>query len=143
MSVEIEAELRVASDRLLRTLEQIQALENEKRTLQPGSDRFQRLAHEIERLAADAFAQTHAQQQLGEQAAAVEERTGTEQPPINESTKLRPLQQILNEWRDAERRLQLAAPDSAEHARAAADVGRLRSEYHVAYTSGPHDSKPA
>ena len=52
------------------------------------------------------------------------------------STQLRPLQVILNEWRDAERRLMLAAPDSAEHAAAAGDVGRLREEYHDAYTSG-------
>jgi hypothetical protein len=54
---------------------------------------------------------------------------------------MRPLQTILTEWRDAERRLQLAAPDSAEHSAAAGDVGRLREEYHAAYKAGGQNDK--
>jgi hypothetical protein len=42
---------------------------------------------------------------------------------------------ILPEWREAERRLGSSAMDSAEHAKAAADVRRLRDEYHRAYKS--------
>lgn len=138
--MKIETELRVASDRLLQTLDQIQDLEKEKRTLQPESERFQKLAHEIERLAAEAFAQTHHQQQLGEMAQAANER-GADVPPIDESVEIRPLQIILNEWRDAERRLQLAEPDTAEHSAAAGDVGRLRQEYHAAYQAGGRQAK--
>jgi hypothetical protein len=137
--VNIESELRVTSDRLLQTLDQLEALENEKRSLKPDSPRFAKLAHEVERLAAEAFAQTHAQQALGERARAAEAQ-GVELPPIAESTLMRPLQVILAEWRDAERRLQLAEPDSAEHSAAAGDVGRLREEYHGAYKAGGHQT---
>jgi len=55
-TLEVESELRVASDRILKSLEQLDSLENEKRTLKPDSARFQTLAKEIERLAADIFA---------------------------------------------------------------------------------------
>jgi hypothetical protein len=132
----LEIDLRVASDRMLRTLEQLQALENEKRTLQPGTERFQRLADEVERLAAEVFSQTHSQRQLGERAKVVTERHGAEITPIEEQESNRDLQLILHDWRDAERRLSLGDPDSAEHATAAADVGRLREEYHRAYLAG-------
>ena len=137
--MELESELRVASDRMLRTLETLETLENEKRTLTPGSARFQRLADEAERLAAEVFAQTHSQRQLGERAEAANERTGTDLAPIGKGSSVRELQVILSAWRDAERRLQLASPKSAEHAAAAADVGRLREEYHAAYTAGVSD----
>lgn len=140
--MELEANLRNASDRMLRTLDQLAALENEKRTLKPDSERFQRLAREVERLAADVFAQTHAQRDIGERAKVVMDRIGAEVPPIEGATATRDLQLILNEWRDAERRLAAASPDSAEHAAAAAEVGHLRSEYHRAYTSGGRPAKP-
>jgi len=131
--MELEGELRLASDRVLRTLEQLEALEIEKREQTPGSPRFKKLASEIERLAAVVFAQTHAQQTLGEQAEAHAKRTGDVLPPIEEARTSRDLQVILTDWRDAERRLDLADPDSAEHATAAADIARLRDEYHDAY----------
>lgn len=134
--VEIESDLRVASDRILQTLEQLDALESEKRTLKPGSDRFQVLSKEVERLAAEIFAQTHAQQSLGERAKVAAARTGTELPSIEESTAVRELPVILAEWRDAERRLQLAASDTAEHAVATSDISRLRDEYQRAYSAG-------
>lgn len=133
--MELEADLRVASDRLLQTLDQLSVLENEKRTLKPGSARFQTLAKEVERLASEVFAQTHKQEQLGQQAKAVEREKGVELPPINEATRKRELSVILGEWRDAERRLSMAGPDSAEFATATADVARLRAEYHAAYSA--------
>lgn len=140
--MELEADLRNASDRMLRTLDQLFALESEKRTLSPSSERFQRLASEIERLAADVFAQTHSQRDIGERAKDVVERTGAELPPIDQSSAVRDLQVILTEWREAERRLGASSPDSAEHAAAAADVGRLRDEYHRAYTAGGGRRQP-
>ena len=141
--MELEGELRLASDRRLRTLEQLQALETEKRELTPGNPRFKKLATEIERLAAVVFAQTHAQESLAQQADAHARRTGTALPPIKEARSARELQVILADWRDAERRLALADPDSAEHATAAADVGRLRAEYHEAYTATTSRRSPA
>jgi hypothetical protein len=137
--VELEADLRVASDRLLATLDQLESLENEKRTLKPGSARFQTLAKEIERLASQVFAQTHAQEQLGVHARIVERRSGIELPPIEESTQARELPVVLAEWRDAERRLSLAVPDTAEYASAKADIARLRTEYHAAYSATAKD----
>ncbi len=133
--MELEIDLRLTSDRMLRTLEQLEALENEKRTLSPGSARFQKLATEVERLAATIYAQTHAQEQLGEKAEEVIRRTGVQLPSIEESEHMRDVQLVLADWRDAERRLVSAAPDSAEHSQAAADVGRLREEYHRAYVA--------
>lgn len=133
--LEIESDLRVASDRILRSLEQLDVLESEKRTLKPDSPRFQTLAKEIERLAADIFAQSHAQQNLGERAREQTARTGIELPPIVESQVHRDLSAILAEWRDAERRLQTASVDSAERALAVADVDRLREEYQAAYSA--------
>ena len=136
----IESDLRVASDKILKTLEQLDALETEKRTLKPDSPRFQTLAKEIERLAAEIFAQSHAQQRLGEQAQDAAARTGQDLPSIAETHRAREMSVILAEWRDAERRLSTAAPDSAEHAMAIADVTRLREEYQEAYTAGQHES---
>lgn len=138
--MELETELRSTSDRMLRTLEQLETLENEKRTLTPGSPRFRKLASEIERLAAHVFAQTHVQQQLGEQAHDVTEQGGDKLPSIDETVKMRDVQLILTDWREAERRLAAAEPDSAEHAQAAADIGRLRDEYHRAYSASTRRS---
>lgn len=140
--MELEADLRNASDRMLQTLDQLVALENEKRILQPGTPRFQRLASEIERLAAAVFAQTHAQRDLGERAETITERTGTPIAPIAETEAARDLRVILAEWRDAERRLASATPDSAEHAAAAADTARLRQEYNRAYAAGTGQAPP-
>jgi len=139
--LEVESELRVASDRILKSLEQLDSLENEKRTLKPDSARFQTLAKEIERLAADIFAQSHAQQRLGERAKVEAATTGETPASINETEKMRDISVILAEWRDAERRLTSAAADSAEHALAVADVARLRDEYQAAYSAGEHESK--
>ena len=139
--MEVESELRVASDRILKSLEQLDALENEKRTLKPDTPRFQTLAREIERLAADIFAQSHAQQRLGVKAKEDAARTGETPASIAETERTRDISVILRDWRDAERRLQSAAADSAEHALAAADVLRLREEYQAAYSSEEHESR--
>jgi hypothetical protein len=51
-------------------------------------------------------------------------------PEGSQAELWRELQRILAEWRAAERCLATSQPGSAEHARAAADVSRLRREYH-------------
>ncbi len=130
--MDLQHNLRNVSDEMLRTLEQLQNLENEKRSEQPGTPRFARLASEIEKLAALVFSQTSTQQSLAEKSHAAAER-GVELAPIDEIPALRDVSVILSEWRDAERRLAATAIDSAEHAKAAGDVRRLRDEYHRAY----------
>ena len=131
--MELESDLRNTSDTLLQTLDRLGDLEKEKRALDPTSQRFQRLAEEIERLAAIVFSQTHAQNQLGERASEQFMRTGEPVAPIAETTVARELPVILADWREAERRLAASDPETAEHAEAEADALRLRDEYHRSY----------
>ena len=120
------------SDDMLSTLDQLQTLETEKRSEQPGTARFVKLAKEIEKLAAVVFAQTATEQSLAEQTHMAAQQ-GAEMTPIEDVTAAREVSAILSDWRDAERRLASTVTDSAEHAKAIADVRRLRDEYHRAY----------
>ena len=140
---EIEQELRSASDNMLSSLERLERLEAEKRTTEPDSARFRSLAAEIERLGAAVFAHAQAQRELGDESQALAKRTGANLPTIDETVLNRDLSVILTEWRAAERRMVDLQPDGAEYAAAKADVDRLRSEYHDAYsaTYGPGESR--
>ena len=128
----LEHELRSVSDELLTTLEQLVRLEGEKRAEQPGTPRFVNLASEIERLAALVFAQTNTQSTLAEMSK-VAVKGGADLVPIDELEPVRDVSVILAEWRESERVLASSAMETAEHAKAAADVRRLRDEYHRAY----------
>jgi hypothetical protein len=141
--MDLEQGLRTVSDEMLRTLDQLQLLEHEKRAESPGSVRFVRLAKEIEKLAAMIFAQTSTQQTLAEQSLAAS-RAGADITPIKEVVTTRDVSEILADWRAAERELASTSIDSAEHAKAAGDVRRLREEYHQAYKaqSGGDVKKP-
>lgn len=136
--MELEQDLRNVSDDMLRTVEQLQRLEHAKRAEEPGTARFTKLAKEIEKLAGVVFAQTSVQQSLAEQSA-VATAQGAELAPIDEITSARDVASILSDWRDAERRLAATALESADHAKAAADVRRLRDEYHRAYSAQARD----
>ena len=140
--MDLEQDLRSVSDDMLRTLEQLQRLEHEKRSEAPGSTRFVRLAREIEKLAALVFAQTNTQESLAERTAVVAEQ-GVELSPIKEVTPIRDVSVILSEWREAERRLAASAVDSPEHTMAATDVRRLRDEYHRASSSQSNGERSA
>jgi hypothetical protein len=138
--MDLEQDLRNVSDDMLSTLEQLQNLEHEKRSEEPGTPRFTRLATEIEKLAGIVFAQTSKQQSLADQTA-VATQDGVDVAPINEVTAARDVSAILSEWRDAERRLAATAIESAEHTKAAADVRRLRDEYHRVYKAQASDGR--
>lgn len=137
----LEQGLRATSDEMLRTLDQLQVLEREKRTEPPGSARFVRLATEIEKLAAMVFAQTGTQQTLAAQTLAAT-NAGAEIAPIDEVVTMRDVSDILSDWRAAERELAAASVDSAGHAKAAAEVRRLRDEYHQAYKAQSSGERP-
>jgi len=143
VTAEIEHELRSTSDTLLATLEQLEQLETEKRTLPPDSERFQKLAREIERLAAVVFAESHDQQQLGKRSQELSQRQGVALGAIDDMTPTRDVSVILGEWRAAERAFSTAEQDTSERAQAAADIKRLREEYQRAYSaqSGPKSTK--
>jgi len=130
--MDLEQDLRTVSDEMLRALEQLQRLETAKRSAAPGTPRFLKLAREVEKLAAMVFAQTSVQQSLAEQTHSAT-RAGADIAPIEEIAVARDLSVILAEWRDAERRLAATDMETAEHAKAAGDVRRLRDEYHRAY----------
>jgi hypothetical protein len=133
--MEVEQDLRAASDRVMRTLERLQELETEKRGVDPGTPRFRRIAREVERLAASVFSNAHVQQELSEETVSLREEAGVALPPIDEVEPNRDIQVILAEWRDAERRMIEATAGSAERAQAEADAGRLRAEYRRTYQS--------
>jgi hypothetical protein len=131
--VEHTHELRETSDTLLRDLDVLAAIEDEKRSLRPGDPRMVELAGRVEEVAQRVLAGTVRQHQLT-QAVNAEVEAGVADvatAPIDASTRSIPV--ILAEWREAERRAGEAEPDSADAVEARALVGALREEYRRAY----------
>jgi hypothetical protein len=124
------AELRETSDAVLRNLEALGALEDQKRTIQPGDPRLVELAAEVEKLAAKLLAGSVRQHDLAG-ALHADPVAAAATPPINEQT--RPIAEILQAWREAERALVKAAPGSAEEASARAAIDQCREDYRQAY----------
>ncbi len=121
--------LRETSDTLLRELDVLRTLEEEKRSVAIGSPRFRDLAEEIESLSAKVLELSRRQLDLGE---AVEGRPSVEgATTVNEAP--RELWRILAEWREAERRAITAPPGSAESEAATVEAERLRTEYRTSY----------
>ena len=125
--------LRETSDALLRDLDVLSTIEEEKRTLEPGDPRLVQLAARIEEIAQRVLVGSVRQRQLTEVVIAQVESASPEAPkaPIEEIR--RPIQAILAEWRDAERRVAAATPGSVEATESEALVGRLRDEYRRAH----------
>ena len=121
--------LRETSDALLRDLDVLITIEEEKRTLEPGDPRLVDLAGRIEEIAQRVLAGTARQHELTKVANAQVDAgsAGAPAAPIDDTP--RPLAAILAEWRDAERRSAVAQPGSAEAAEADAMVDSLRGEY--------------
>lgn len=139
--MELEQELRSASDELLQRLDRLRELELEKRRLQPGTPRFVAVADEVEKLAASLLTKSAEQEHLGEEAVRARHATGVLTRPIEKVAPPREVGAILSEWREAERRLAAAHPGTAEHREAQADVQRLRTEYREAYNAVSNDSE--
>jgi len=125
--------LRATSDALLNDLDALQALEQEKRTIQPGDPQLVRIAARIEQLANRVLGSSTEQFRLTERIQQLVETGSPDAPeaPI-EDTK-REMRAILADWRDAERRAVLAKPGSPDGLAAAADIERLRMEYREAF----------
>ncbi len=122
--------LRVASDSLLSDLELLQTLEEEKRTYPPESPRFGELARQIEELATRVLAVSSEQRATGEELAETHVRGAA--IPLADAPS-RPINVILAEWRDAERRLEEMEPESLQAAVVRAEIARLRAEYQRAH----------
>lgn len=125
--------LRATSDELRRDLEALSTLEDEKRSLVPGDPRLVDLASRIEQIAGRLLQSSGLQRELSEQAHDLVRQGSPAAPDAPIEATPRPIPAILADWRDAERRVEAAAPGSAEQREAQAHVASLREEYRAAH----------
>lgn len=123
------ADLRATSDALLRDLEVLAAIEDEKRTLAPGDPRLVELAQRVEEVARRVLSSTVRQRKLTEVGSAQVETAEPGTPVSSIDQTPRAVADILAEWRAAERRAAAAEPGSAEEAEAGALADHHREEY--------------
>lgn len=134
------AALREASDALLRDLEALSVLEDEKRQIAPGDPRLVDLAGQIEQIATRVLVASGRQRVLTERIHGAAEAGSPSAPDASIDDTPRPIAAILSDWRDAERRLEAAEPGTAEAREAEILVERLRDEYRTAHEAA---SRPA
>jgi hypothetical protein len=123
----VPTELRATSDGLLRDLEALGVLEEEKRTLPLDDPRLVEIAEQVEAIAARLLAGTERETALA-RAAADEPASGTSIEDVR-----RPIATILADWREVERRGADAPDGSAEAAEIGVLTSRLRREYREAF----------
>ncbi len=126
---ESDGEYRAASDLMLGTLRRLREIEEAKRRVGVGTPEFVRFAAECEALSRRVFTWSRFQQMLAEGSPTARVRGNVSGRPI-EDLVARPLDRILAAWREAEVRFRDAMPGSPEAQQAAADIERLRAEYH-------------
>lgn len=125
-------DLRTTSDALMRDLEVLGEIEEQKRTLEPGDPRLVELAQRVEDIARRVLSSTVRQRRLTEVANEQVEAGHPASPERSIDDTTRPIADILAEWRAAERRAQPAVPGSAEAAEADALADLYREEYRQA-----------
>ncbi len=125
--------LRETSDTLLRDLDVLVTLEEEKRSLEPGDDRLVELAGRIEEIAQRILSGSVRQHQLTQTVNAQVEAGSAGAPDASIDQTPRPIQAVLADWREAVRRAASAESGSAEAAEADALVSSLREEYRRAH----------
>ena len=121
--------LRATSDALLRDLEALGALEDEKRSVPTTDPRLTDLARRIHEIAGRVLQRTADQQALTERVAA---STAAPAAPAIEDVVRSPAA-ILAEWRAAEQRASVIDPTTPEAAELRILADRLREEYRVAF----------
>ena len=126
-------ELRDTSDALLRDLEVLIALEEEKRTIEPGDERLPALATRIDEIAARLVHQAGRERELAESLTTAVAVGDTSAATTIDDTPSRGIAAILEDWRQAERVATAAEPGSPEAVEADARVDALRNEYRRAY----------
>jgi hypothetical protein len=123
------ADLRATSDALIADLEVLATIEDEKRTLEPGDPRLVELAERIEEVAQRVLSGSVRQRQLTEVGHEQVQAGAPDAPDTPIADTPRPIADILAAWREAERRLGAAAPESAEAVEARALADHCREEY--------------
>jgi hypothetical protein len=124
--------LRETSDELIRDLEALSTLEDEKRQIPPDDSRVIDLATRIESIATRVLIASGRQRELTEQAQeALEAGSAASIKAIDDTP--RPISAILSDWRDAERRLETTTKGSAEEREVEVLIDQLREEYRRAH----------
>jgi hypothetical protein len=130
------AALRVTSDALLRDLEALMLLEEEKRELPADDPRLVELAERVQEIASRVLDRSNEQRQLTE---AVVADPGAVAPIVR---TVRTPASILAEWRELERRALGAPEGSAERTEIEVLASRLRDEYREAYAAATKRKDP-
>jgi hypothetical protein len=125
--------LRRTSDTLLRDLEALIQLENEKRTIEPGDPALVDLAARIELIAKRVLASSSSQRAQTQLIQELKETGSPAAPDAPIAETPRSMEAILAAWRQAERQLETAEPGSAEAREAEVLVDKLRQEYRHAH----------
>jgi hypothetical protein len=113
-------EFRATTDQLLDIIDELRRLEKSKQSTALGSPEFVELAVKAADQAKLTFRWCQMQLEMAHEAAA-RLQSGQETP------------NVLANWREAQFRLEIARPGSAEAMSAADDIERLREEYQVAH----------
>jgi hypothetical protein len=125
--------LRTVSDALLRDLEALVAVEQEKRNVAPDDPRLVTLAAEVDAIAQRVLGLTERQQDIAEDVHDLAAEGGPNAPTETIEETIRPIGVILAEWRAAERDATTLAEGSPEAIAARGAADRLRDEYRRAY----------
>ena len=126
--MEDQRELRAHSDHMVRLIERLHELEEQKHHVGVGTPEFVELAAEIDRLSRLVFRWSGMQLQSAEHAATRLERGEISGQPLDDFQPRR-LDVILAAWREAQFRFELAQPGSDEAREAAKNLERLREEF--------------
>ena len=134
--------LRDTSDELMRDLEALSTLEEEKRQIAPDNPRFVELAARIETIAARVLMMSARQRALTEEMHRVADEGPASSVPESIEDTPRPISAILADWRDAERRLEGTQAGSAEEREVEVLVEQLRDEYRKAHEAAAGEGPP-
>ena len=134
--------LRDTSDELIRDLEALSTLEDEKRQIAPDDPRFVDLATRIESIAARVLVMSGRQRELTEEMHRIADDGSASSVPESIEDTPRPIAAILADWRDAERRLEGTEAGSAEEREVEVLVEQLRDEYRKAHEAAAREGAP-
>jgi hypothetical protein len=135
--------LRDTSDALIRDLEALSTLEDEKRQTAPDDPRFVDLATRIESIAMRVLVASGRQRELTEELHRIaDDETSVASAPESIEDTPRPISAILSDWRDAERRLEATEAGSAEEREVEVLVEQLRDEYRKAHEAARREGPP-
>jgi hypothetical protein len=130
--MDTERDVRATTIQMLEMLDRLISVVRAKQAAAVGSDEFVQQAREAERLSGMVFRSAGIQLRMAEASASAVQR-GEMAPGRPIDVESRPLDRILANWREAQRRLEIALPGSREAAAASEEIERLREEYQATH----------